>query len=70
MLLTKPTVNVRKMKGNKKAEPPLEPTKYGNFQMAPKPTAAPAEANTKPRRELQVERVSLIIVTFLKTNAL
>ena len=39
-----------------KAEPPLLPAMYGNFQMAPKPTAEPALAKIKPKREPHVER--------------
>ena len=36
-----------------KIDPPLVPAMYGNFQIAPRPTAEPAEARMKPRREPQ-----------------
>lgn len=42
-----------------KTEPPFVPAMYGNFQMAPRPTAEPALARMKPRREPQ-----LVVVWF------
>jgi hypothetical protein len=35
----------------KNAPPPLVPATYGNFQMAPNPIAAPADARIKPSRD-------------------
>jgi len=39
-------VNATKMRKN--APPPLIPVTYGNFQIAPKPIAAPAEDKMNP----------------------
>jgi hypothetical protein len=41
------------MYGIMKAAPPLLPDIYGNFQMAPRPTAEPALARINPRRDPQ-----------------
>ncbi|CEY35605.1 Uncharacterised protein [Streptococcus pneumoniae] len=44
----KPINNVKPMKIRKNAPPPPMPAIYGNFQIAPRPIAEPAAANTKP----------------------
>ncbi len=42
---------VNKINNAKNAPPPLVPVTYGNFHIAPRPIAAPADAKIKPRRE-------------------
>ena len=44
------------MVGSMKMEPPFVPAIYGNFQMAPRPTAEPADARMNPTLEVQAER--------------
>src|SRR5690625_968081 len=58
----KPTNSVKITKMRKNAPPPLIPVTYGNFHIAPSPTAAPAEAKIKPNLEVHCSRFCSIRV--------
>ena len=51
-------VSEKAMVGSMKMEPPFVPAMYGNFQMAPRPTAEPADARMNPILEDQAERLT------------
>ena len=63
-----PKNNTIRMNGIIKAEPPLAPAMYGNFQMAPRPTAEPVAARIMPVLELQLERASDLEDSLLKSD--
>ena len=62
---TKPSVRDRITYGITKTAPPLLPASHGNFQIAPSPTAAPAEASTNPAFEAQVARSGIAARSFV-----
>lgn len=50
-----------------KAAPPFSPTRYGNLQRFPRPTAEPAIATKAPKR---LPKLSLVIKRFILRGAL
>mgnify|MGYP007026321374 CR=1 FL=1 len=46
-------------------EPPFVPAMYGNFQIAPRPTAEPALAKIKPMRDPHRERSAMSFIRFI-----
>lgn len=47
-----PIMMVKAINNKKNAPPPLVPVIYGNFQIAPRPMAAPADERINPKRDV------------------
>src|SRR5699024_12842643 len=61
----RPINRVKIMNNKKKAPPPFIPVTYGNFQMAPSPIAAPADANTKANLDVHCSFfLSMLLLPF------
>ena len=66
MSMATPTVKVNNKYDKRKTEPPLFPAKYGNFQIAPKPTAGTGAGENEPKRDVQEDATAMIESSFFQ----